>query len=61
MDTQLKLVMQGTEEVAKIRPVDILVPPCINPFKGFSSNRDEIESDSLIINEKSYFACLRKR
>ena len=61
MDTQLKLVMQGAEEVANIRPVDILVPPSTNPLKGFSSNRDEIESDSLIINEKSYFACLRKR
>ena len=61
MDTKSELVMQGVRQVTDARPVDLLVSPCINPLKGFSSNRAEIESDSLIINEKSYFACLRRR
>ena len=61
MDTNMKLVTQGVQEVNTTRPVDQLVYPRINPLKGFSSNRAEIESDSLIINERSFFACLRRR
>lgn len=61
MDTNMKLVKQGVTEVNSVRPVEQLVSPSINPLKGLSSNRAKIESESLIINEKSYFACLRGR
>ena len=61
MDTSMKMVMQGVENVNNARPVEELVSPRSNPLKGFSSNRAKIESDSLIINERSNFACLRRR
>ena len=61
MDTSMKMVMQGVENVNSARPVEELVSPRSNPLKGFSSNRAKIESDSLIINERSNFACLRRR
>ena len=61
MDTSMKMVIQGVENVNNARPVEELVSPRSNPLKGFSSNRAKIESDSLIINERSNFACLRRR
>ena len=61
MDTTKDQVIQGIKAVSAVRSVDQLVPPKMNPFRGPSSNRAEVESDFDIINEKSFFTCLRKK
>ena len=61
MDATKDLVTLGVKAVKAVQPVDELVPPQCNPLKGPSTNRADIDTDSNIINEKSYFACLRKK
>ena len=61
MDATKDRVIQGVRAVNAVQSVDELVSPQINPLRGFSSNLAEVGSDSFIINEKSYFACLRRR
>ena len=60
MDKTKELVRLGAKAVNAARTVDQLVPPQINPFKGFGSNRADVDSDVPITNEKSYFTCLRR-
>ena len=61
MDATKDLLIQGVKDVNAVQSVDELVQPQMNPLKGFSSNRAEINSDSNIVNEKCYFACLRRK
>lgn len=55
------LVIQGARAVNAARAVDQLVSPQINPFRGFSSKRAELDSDMAMINERHYFTCLKKK
>ena len=61
MDETEDLVTKGAIAVNAARPVDQLVSPRINPFRGLSSNRADLDSDNAIINEKQYFTCLRRK
>ena len=60
-ESKPELVRQGAKAVNAARTVDQLVPPQINPFKGFGSNRADVDSIVPISNEKSYFTCLRRK
>ena len=59
-DTTKNLVLQGVRDVNAARPVDQIVSIRINPLRGYSSNRAELDSDTAVINEKHYFTCLRR-
>ena len=61
MDESKELVRQGVKAVNAARSVDQLVSPQINPFKGFGTNRADVDSNVPISNEKSYFTCLRRK
>ena len=60
-DVTKDLVKQGFQAVNDAQPVLQLVAPMINPLRGFSSNRADIDSDTAVINEKHYFTCLRRK
>ena len=61
MDVTKDLVNQGVRTVNATRPVDQLVQTQMNMFRGFTTQRADIDSDSAIINEKHYFTCLRRK
>ena len=61
MDSTMGMVKHGVKTVNAVQPIEQLVPPQVNPLKGFSSDRDNIESNVAIINEKHYFACVRRK
>ena len=60
-DAKKDRLIQGVKAVNAARPVDQLVSPKINPLKGCSSIRDEMDSNSAVINDKNYFTCLRRK
>ncbi|CAL4077081.1 unnamed protein product [Meganyctiphanes norvegica] len=60
-DITNNLVSQGVRAVKTARSINLLVSPQIKQFRGFSSNRTDIDSDTAVINEKNYFACLRRK
>jgi len=60
-DATEDLVNQGIRAVNAVQPIIQLVPTQINPLRGFSSNRADIDSVAAIINEKQFFACLRRK
>lgn len=61
MDATKNRLVQGGKSVKAVQVVDQLVPIHMNPLRGFSSNRADVESDSDIMNEKYYFTCFRRR
>ena len=61
MDATKEQVIQGVNAVKAVQSVDQLVLPKMNPLRGPSSNRAEVESDCEIINDKSFFTCLRRK
>ena len=61
MDETKELVKQGVRFLNTARPVDQLVPIQMNLFRGFTSKRADIDSESAIVNEKCYFTCLRRK
>ena len=61
MDAIKDQVFKGVKAVNAVQSVDQLVPPSKNRLSGPSSNRAEVESVSDIINEKSFFTCLRRK
>ena len=60
-DVSKDLVKQGVRAVNAARPVEQLVPTQMNLFRGFTTKRANIDSDSAIINEKHYFTCLKRK
>ena len=61
MDATKEQVIHGVKAVKDVRSVDQLIAPKMNPLRGPSSNRAEVEADSDIINDKSFFTCLRRK
>ena len=61
MDATKNQVIQGVKTINAVQSVDQLVPPQMNPLRGFSSNRADVDSDSVIINEKCFFTCFRRK
>ena len=61
MDATKSQLIQGVEAVNAVQAVDELVPPQINPLRGVSSKRTEVESEYCISNDKSSFTCLRRK
>ena len=59
-DVTQDLVNQGVRAVNDARPVHQLVASQINPLRGFSSDRADIDSNSPISNERSYFTWLSR-
>ena len=59
-DVTQDLVNQGVRAVNDARPVHQLLASQINPLRGFTSDRADIDSNSPISNERSYFTCLRR-
>jgi len=60
-DATEDLVNQGVRAVNAAHPVHQLVSTQINPLRGFSSNRADMDSDAPVINEKHFFTCLRRK
>ena len=60
-DVSRDLVKQGVRAVNTTRPVGQLVSTQINPLRGFSSNRADLDSDVTIVNERNYFTCLKRK
>ena len=60
-DITKDLVKQGIQTVNDVQPVVQLMAPMINPLRGFSSNRADIDSNTATINEKRYFTCLKRQ
>lgn len=58
MDATEDLVQEGVKAVDAARPIDQLVPPKMNGYKGFGSNQAQLDS---VVNERNYFACLRRK
>ena len=60
-DETMELVRQEVRAVNTAQPVIELVKPQINPLRGPSSNRSVMNNGTHIVNEKSYFTCLKRK
>ena len=60
-DVTKDLVNQGVRAVNAARPVHQLVGSQFNPLGGFSSDRANLDSNTAIINDRSYFTCLKRK
>ena len=60
-DVTQNLVNQGVRAVNAARCVDQLVLSQMNPLRGFSSDRADLDSNTAISNDKSYFTCLKRK
>ena len=61
MEATKDLVIQGIKAVKAVQSVDELVQPEPNALYRPTSNRTDIDAGSKRFNEKSYFACLRRK
>ena len=60
-DATEDLVKQGVKAVNAVRPVDQLVLPMKNKLRGWGSNRSIADTEDNDINDKYYFACLKRK
>lgn len=61
MDSDKDLLKQGVRAVDAAQPVTQIVPPQNNLFHGYTSNLSELDSGSAIINDKSFFTCVKRK
>ena len=58
-DSTKELVEPGVKAVNTARPVNQMLSAQINPLRAFGENRAEIDYDTLVVNEKHYFTCIK--
>ena len=61
MDATKDLVNQGAKAVKAVQSVDKLAPTQYNPLYWSSTNRSDVDAGSVILDENSYFICVRRK